>query len=43
MTLQNGNKKMFKMAEQMKEERKDVIGVRYVRMNMVILKWKRLT
>ncbi len=31
MTLQKGNKKMFKMAKQMKEERKDVIGARYVK------------
>ncbi len=40
-----GKQKRFKMVKQMKEERKDVIGARYVKdvMNMVILKWKRLT
>ncbi len=30
MTLQKGNRKCFKIAKQMKKERKDVIGARYV-------------
>ncbi len=38
-----GKKKMLKMAKQMKEERNDVIGARYVKDEHGDIKVKRLT